>query len=272
MSKWLKIALIVVGALAAVAILVGGGMMIGRSISNREINGFGGMMGSFNGRNNPRQAPRQPNRKDQTNNGRPGMMGSFTTYKYSGTPITVDNARQAAENYLKTLDNSDLVVKEVMVFNNNAYVAVVETSTGKGAMELLVDPATQAVRSEMGPNMMWNLKYNPVGTGNCTGSGGMMGRQSNNSSGVCGLAQSGTTAATDLTVTPQQAILDAQAYLDKNIPGTQAAADPMAFYGYYTLDYSKDGKPVGMLSVNGYSGQIWLHTWHDTFIEEWQAK
>ena len=42
------------------------------------------------------------------------------------------------------------------------------------------------------------------------------------------------------------------------------------FYGYYTLDFSKDGKIVGMLSVNGYSGQIFLHTWHGTFIEEAQ--
>jgi heat shock protein HslJ len=42
----------------------------------------------------------------------------------------------------------------------------------------------------------------------------------------------------------------------------------MQFYGYYTLDFSKDGKVSGMLSVNGYSGQVFLHTWHGSFIEE----
>jgi len=36
----------------------------------------------------------------------------------------------------------------------------------------------------------------------------------------------------------------------------------------YTLDFEKDGKVAGMLSVNGYSGQVFLHTWHGTFIEE----
>jgi hypothetical protein len=25
---------------------------------------------------------------------------------------------------------------------------------------------------------------------------------------------------------------------------------------------------AGMLSVNGYSGQVFLHTWHGAFIEE----
>ena len=30
----------------------------------------------------------------------------------------------------------------------------------------------------------------------------------------------------------------------------------------------KDGKIIGMLSVNGYNGQIFLHTWHGTFIQE----
>jgi hypothetical protein len=32
----------------------------------------------------------------------------------------------------------------------------------------------------------------------------------------------------------------------------------------------KDNQPAGMLSVNGYSGQIFLHTWHGTFIEMWE--
>ena len=30
----------------------------------------------------------------------------------------------------------------------------------------------------------------------------------------------------------------------------------------------KDGKVAGMLSVNGYSGQVFLHTWHGAFVEE----
>jgi hypothetical protein len=71
-----------------------------------------------------------------------------------------------------------------------------------------------------------------------------------------------------MTVTPEQAIEYAQKYLDRNLFGATAATDPIQFYGYYTLDFEKDGKVVGMLSVNGYSGQVFLHTWHGTFVEE----
>ena len=62
----------------------------------------------------------------------------------------------------------------------------------------------------------------------------------------------------------------AQKYLDANVAGAVAANDPTQFYGYYTLDFSRDGKIIGMLSVNGYSGQVFLHTWHGTFVQEAQ--
>ena len=81
-----------------------------------------------------------------------------------------------------------------------------------------------------------------------------------------------TTVPTDLSaemnVTPEKAIEYAQKYLDANVKGATAATDPIKFYGYYTIDFEKEGKVVGMLSVNGYSGQVFLHTWHNTFIEE----
>jgi len=31
-----------------------------------------------------------------------------------------------------------------------------------------------------------------------------------------------------------------------------------------------NGNDYGMLSVNGYTGQGWFHTWHGTFIQEWE--
>lgn len=46
------------------------------------------------------------------------------------------------------------------------------------------------------------------------------------------------------------------------------ADDEMQFPGYYTMDFLKDGKTAGMLSVNGYTGQVWYHTWHGNFIGE----
>ncbi len=71
-----------------------------------------------------------------------------------------------------------------------------------------------------------------------------------------------------MPVKADQAIKDANDYLAQAFPGAQAATDPSTFYGYYTLDFSRDGKTLGMLSVNGYTGQVWLHTWHGDFISE----
>ena len=275
MSKSLKIILIVLGVLAGSALLVGGGVVLGRNILNRWGDGRSFAMmnrgGSF-------PYARQDNRFGQSMMGRKGvnpepkgrggfgmgMMGRNNN-NYTGTPLTVDESKQAVESYLTSLNNSDLALKEVMVFNNNAYGLIVEKSTGKGALEVLVDPLTKTVTPEVGPNMMWNLKYSPMGTGGC--GRGMMGAK-----GICGAIQPSTATVAEMTVTTAQATQNAQQYLDKNIVGTKAASDPMAFYGYYTLDYTKDGKPVGMLSINGYTGQVWLHTWHGTFIEEWQAQ
>jgi hypothetical protein len=40
------------------------------------------------------------------------------------------------------------------------------------------------------------------------------------------------------------------------------------FYGYYTFDFTVNGKIAGMLSVNGNTGQVWYHSWHGDFIQE----
>jgi hypothetical protein len=156
-----------------------------------------------------------------------------------------------------------------MIFDNNAYARITEKSTGIGAMELLVDPSNLSVFPEYGPNMMWNLKYGHM-SGMMGGQTGMMGgSQMMGGYGMMGNrnANPGSAAAT-MTVTADQGAKIAQQYLDKQFPGDQAATDPDPFYGYYTIDIMKDGKPTGMLSVNGFSGQVFLHTWHGTFIEK----
>jgi hypothetical protein len=102
----------------------------------------------------------------------------------------------------------------------------------------------------------------------------MMGGRDSGMMGASGTMMNGWNSATpvdisaEMTVTPLQAIEYAQQYLDTNISDATAASDPVQFYGYYTLDFEKDGKVAGMLSVNGYSGQVFLHTWHGAFIEE----
>jgi hypothetical protein len=203
--------------------------------------------------------------------GQDGMMNRY--YGNSNlNPLTINQAKAAAEKYVANLNNSDLIIGEIMIFDNNAYVVIKEASTGLGAFELLVDPASQTAYPEHGPNMMWNLKYSGLNhqsmmgnnSGMMGGNGGMINIMGNYNS------ENNTPAdvSAQMTVTPEQAIEYAQKYLYKNISSAVAATNPIQFYGYYTLDYEKDGNVAGMLSVNGYSGQVFLHTWHGAFIEE----
>lgn len=103
-----------------------------------------------------------------------GMMSSLSPF-FTADPLTLTEASEAVNDYLDGLNDSSLALGEVMVFDNHAYAQIVERETGIGAMEVLVDSATKAVYPEMGPNMMWNLKYGMmVGFGG-NGMMGMMG-------------------------------------------------------------------------------------------------
>jgi hypothetical protein len=133
---------------------------------------------------------------------------------------------------------------------------------------------SQAVYPEHGPNMMWNLKYDWMNNGVMTGMSGygMMGGAYGN--GMMGgfdasyaqaLVSTGVTA--DMSLTPEEAVEIANEYLAENQPGYQVAGEADRFYGYYTLHVLRDGDVIGMLSVNGFNGRVFPHTWHGEFIE-----
>lgn len=175
----------------------------------------------------------------------------------TGGTISIDQAQQVVQSALDRQGNRDLVIDEVLEFQDNFYAIVKEKSTGTGAFELLVNRSTGAVIPEPGPNMMWNTRY-----GMMSGQAGwMMG-------GMMGDAMIGTGAFRGpMTVTSDQAQQAAQRWLDQNQTGSMTEA-PDAFYGYFTVHNLKDGRVTGMLSVNGYTGQVWYHTWHGAFIQE----
>jgi hypothetical protein len=194
----------------------------------------------------------------------PGMMGR---YGWSGasspnvTPLTLDEAREAASAYVDGLGIQGLELGEVMIFDNNAYVVVNESATGIGAFELLVDPASRIAYPEHGANMMWNLKYGGMNHAGMMGPGGMM-----------RYWQRGDSTPSDISaempVNVDAARAAAQAFLDRSEIGAIVSQAPVTFYGYYTFDYETAGKVSGMLSVNGYNSAVLLHTWHGSFIEE----
>lgn len=182
------------------------------------------------------------------------MMGVWTPptdlAPTSGVSLDLEGATKIAEAYLGSWQNPNLTFGEVLQFDNHFYATALETDTGRGAFEFLIDPSTGNVYLEPGSNMMWNLRYGMMYGG---GYGVRTGTTPNND-GV------------EMSITPERARELAQEYLTNYNPTLTISEEAEAFYGYYTLELLQDGQITGMLSVNGYTGQVWLHTWHGGFI------
>ena len=174
-----------------------------------------------------------------------GMWGTTTT---NGEPLTNAEAEAAANRYVAAgFGSGDLELAELMVFDNHFYAQAREIETGRYAFEFLIDRFSGRISAEPGPNMMWNEKYGHMG------------------SGFRGIfSQSGD----EMSVTGDEAIVAAQEYLDRYVPGLQVDDHAAAFHGYYTLHTLRDGEISGMLSVNGDTGSVWLHNWHGIYLGE----
>lgn len=175
----------------------------------------------------------------------PGMMSSMPMMKgmmgyYSGipTPLPHDQAIKIAKDYLVSLNNPDLAIDEFEEYSHNFYVSLIEKSRGRGAFEIIIDRYRGSLQLEP-QSMMWNSKY------------GMM----------------SSPPVAETSITSEQALKIAQAFLDMVYPGTKAG-EIVAHYGYYTIMTTLNGEHYGMLSINGYSGDVWYHTWHGMFISE----
>jgi len=185
-------------------------------------------------------------------------------------PVTLDEAKAIAQQYLASLGNPNLGVKEIMEFQNNFYIIYYEKDTGIGAFEMLIWKEVPSygmmgngmgmgggmmggnimigvIMPEPGPNMMWNTKYSMMR--------GMMGSRWQ------------PTASSQMQVSEQDAKSIAENYLSQNFSGAHVEG-VTRFYGYYTFDFERDGEIIGMLSVNGYNGNVWYHSWHGAFIQE----
>jgi hypothetical protein len=160
-----------------------------------------------------------------------GMMGGLGLPGDGRSVTSIADARQRAQLFA---DRLGLKVGEVMQFSNGFY-AEIDRSDATHATEVLIDPAGGGVNLEYGPAMMWNTEY-----------------------GMHSLAGS-------TTLSPPDAQATAQRWLDVQRPGL-TAGNPEQFPGYVTLHTMRDGNIVGMMSVNLYTGAVWYHTWHGTFV------
>jgi hypothetical protein len=170
------------------------------------------------------------------------MWGFALGSEPSAEPLSVEQAVASAKAYLAGIEASDLEVAEVMVFDNHAYVEV-------------KDPASQRAMLEFGPSMMWNTTYGMHNAARMHG--GMMGQAFGPETAPQG----------EMTVTPEQAAEAAQAYLNEAFAGKTVSDEVETFPGYYTLHVLENGEVVGMMSVNGYTGQVWYHSWHGNLLE-----
>jgi len=303
MNQALKVLGVVVLALVAVGVLLGGGFLIGRAVTARQEliaypralaadGGFGpGMMGGRAGDEIPfnRGGMMGGRGGDQTPFNRGGMMGGWDRRSCSSgecpfgaipdgfdrmpmfgrgaaanaEPLTLEATTAAVQTFLDSLGKENLTLGEVMIFDNHSYAVIEDTTTGQGAFEVLVDPVRQVVHLEFGPSMMWNTAYGMHGTDPITGAGRMGGRM------LGGLGEYGpATVPSDATpLTDAEAREKALAYLEQAYPDQTLSATAEAFPGYFTFDVETDGTPVSMLSVNASTGQVWYHSWHGTFVE-----
>jgi len=165
----------------------------------------------------------------------PGMMGDIMALYYPGArPITEDEALRNLQSFARQY-GSNLMVEDFMAFSSNYYAIVKDVGSSQGLAEVLVDRYSGSAYPEPGPNMMWNTRFG------------------------AGRAQAGGSGY-DLAGAKKLA----EGFLAGYLPGAQILEEK-TMPGYYTFDFGR--KDIeGMLSVNAYSGQVWVHTWHGSYL------
>ncbi|HYM69512.1 MAG TPA: hypothetical protein VEZ44_07960 [bacterium] len=211
----------------------------------------------------------------------PGFGAGYGGPAATGQPLSLTQAETIARQAVAQSGNAGLAVSHIMEFSNNFYVAVKDKATGQGAFELLINRYAGFVHPEP-QSMMWNTRYGrmtgfrgPGGFGaGMRGRGvgpGMMGPGFGPGAGfgpgTTGPGFRSTAPARTSPLTLAQATAQAQQYLDAQQPGAKTG-EAIAFPGYYTIDVDRNGRPIGMLSVNADTGEVWYHIWHGTFLQE----
>ena len=201
-----------------------------------------------------------------------GMMGGYAPTGTQSSPGSLGDVRDWVERWLDARGFEGFRVGEVMAFTNNDYV-LVRDANGKPVFELLTGPG-QAWLMEEPVSMMWNTRYGMIRgwTEGAAGSGMMGGMMSgdrgdwNDWNGWC--SGYGAGRGSGKPVTAAEAIGIAERYLAQARSGEQIEQAAQAFPGYFTLDTTRDGRTVGMLSVNASTGAVWYHGWHGRFLGE----
>ena len=179
-----------------------------------------------------------------------GTMMSL--YAPSSRPISQDEARRRAQGFVGRY-GAQVKIRDFMVFAENYYAQVVDAATGAGLAEVLVDRYTGVVQPEPGPDMLWNTRF------------GMQGGQYGNGM-MGGINQRRQVPSAPVRYTQAAAQKLADTFVAGYLPGGKVL-EGLPFPGYYTFDYGR--KDIeGMLSVNAFTGEVWVHGWHGVYLGE----
>ena len=219
-----------VGLLAVAVAAIGLALVIGQGMMGAPGSGYGygygGMMGAPGSYGGMMGGPGM----GMGMMGGPGMSGMMGVYPPGARPIPEEEARRRLSDFAARVAPGARV-KDVMAFSQNYYAQIVDAS-GRGLAEVLVDRYSGVVFPEPGPNMMWR------------GASGYLGAR----------------PRYDLEAAKGLALEFLEGYLPKS-----RIFEEQAFDGYYTFDFGRDSIE-GMLSVNAYSGEVWVHTWHGVYL------
>lgn len=164
--------------------------------------------------------------------------------------VPANQAVAEVKRYLDRQGNSDLVLARLREFRWTYQAEIVERSTGRHAFGLMVRRATARISPKAGPNVFWNTKYGLL-TGEIGGGYGMLGR----------LLPFDTGNKEKMAVTEHEA----RSVAERALKGVDARLSldnaTIIFYGFYEFQVAREGKLVGEVDVNGYSGQVWYKDW-----------
>jgi hypothetical protein len=175
----------------------------------------------------------------------PGGWGNYP-YDYSGRKIKEHELRQIAQNYLRSTGDPDLTFTGYIEYGPGYAIGFKEKSSGLHAFEIYINKINESVYPEMGPYMMWNLKY-----GHMMMMGGYYYYRS----------------ASQMPVTEEKAVSLAKEFIKASFPKASLDNDAEVFYGFYEFVIKEDGKPYTHLFINGYSGQYWFWNPHGPIIQ-----
>ncbi len=195
-------------------------------------------------------------------------------------PLTLEEAGQAAKEFLQRANLEHLDLGRILVFESGAYVVVEKAGSEEGAFELQVDPLTRLASVEFGPTMIWNTEFG-LSSGHFPGPAHLR-RLEHGFDHVWMLPPRraralrlfhrsiGTAEAppeAEGGVTGEEALAVAQRYLEAHASNLTLAREAQAFPGYFTIDILKDGVVHGLISVNAETGQVWPHKWRGKVVE-----